>query len=701
MDDQLPDDGLKWFGEGFDGFPKRLPEDCVEYAIHIIDLQLSSIATLRSRLNEIIKAANELKKKHLKDYIWQRESFDLTIHPKFDLTKSATTSTSTTPPHLRGRTNFGDSISDEWLIVYLLHTLSIQFPTAWIQLYDTDGEFLLIEAAASLPKWLNPEIAQNRVWLHAGHLKIIPPSPSSPPRNLSLTEALSTLTTSPSTLLVDPSIEKEAFHRLASYPAAISSSLHHSLTTIPRRLAYILHSHPSSIAAAVEAFYLRDPISLRPLATKDLSTLSFPPEDFVTCSVRYTKVGFAQLRSQVLDPPPAWVGQSPWMGDEKRAMGMKVACGFEMLVGDSQLKDSKVVREVKLLLEDLESGEVALPTDEEIAMWERREDEEGWLDIDYRDFEQELDGKKEGKKGEGFGDESAQENLRKMVSRFQDFLEDDEAGVDGVDDMDDDDDDSASTTSSAPTEQDKDTTSTSPPTPTEEAAFRASIQKTMSMPTHHISESGLLSEARKLALEDEDSSSSNNPEDVDEDEEMRKVIELMESELKGHGALSLDGDGYIRKKTSDSASGKGKGKAKATESGEVKSSDKRSSTTTSSNGKPFFGPERPAHLQPPSATTSKSTSANKPSSSDKAFLRFNNTLPSPPSDDEEEIGPGDLELSSDDEDYGSDYNSVDLTLAKNMLESFKGQAGMGGPAGNLMKALGVGTLPRDEDDRLK
>lgn len=40
MDDQPPDDGLKWFGEGFDGFPKRLPDDCVEYIIYLVDSTL-------------------------------------------------------------------------------------------------------------------------------------------------------------------------------------------------------------------------------------------------------------------------------------------------------------------------------------------------------------------------------------------------------------------------------------------------------------------------------------------------------------------------------------------------------------------------------------------------------------------------------------------------------------------------------------
>lgn len=35
------------------------------------------------------------------------------------------------------------------------------------RVYDTDGEFLLIEAANALPKWLNPEIADHRVCIPA------------------------------------------------------------------------------------------------------------------------------------------------------------------------------------------------------------------------------------------------------------------------------------------------------------------------------------------------------------------------------------------------------------------------------------------------------------------------------------------------------------------------------------------------------
>lgn len=66
---------------------------------------------------------------------------------------------------LRGRTNFGDSIEDEWVIVYILRELSKKHKDLWIKVVDSDGEFLLVEASATLPAWLEPEIADNRVSL--------------------------------------------------------------------------------------------------------------------------------------------------------------------------------------------------------------------------------------------------------------------------------------------------------------------------------------------------------------------------------------------------------------------------------------------------------------------------------------------------------------------------------------------------------
>ena len=59
-------------------------------------------------------------------------------------------------------------------------------------MWDNDGEFLLIEAAYALLKWLKPETATNRVWLRDGLLHIAPlPTAAAPdiPSFLSLKQA--------------------------------------------------------------------------------------------------------------------------------------------------------------------------------------------------------------------------------------------------------------------------------------------------------------------------------------------------------------------------------------------------------------------------------------------------------------------------------------------------------------------------------
>jgi hypothetical protein len=177
------------------------------------------------------------------------------------------------------------------------------------------------------------------------------------------------------------------------------------------------------------------------------------------------------------------------------------------------------------------------------------------------------------------------------------------------------------------------------------------MKEMMGMPTSEIEKSGLLDEARKLALEDAEQG--NGEDDMDEDEETRKVMELMEKELKGHGALNLE----------QKMKQKQKQKHRAKDAAEKASSKGPGKRTV------HFGPERPPGMAASKQATAEDEEAD------------------------EEIGPGDIELSSDDE----EDNDVDLLLAENMLEAFKGQAGMSGPAGNMMRAMGV-NMPRDEDE---
>lgn len=408
--------------------------------------------------------------------------------------------------------------------------------------------------------------------------------------------------------------------------------MHYALITIPRKLTSILHDRPMSVAPATEVFYLRDPIAMKPLQTNS-SELIFPPKDLITVSTRFTKVLYAQLKSQKFDAPVGWkdvlAQTAKESGEVSRSyirleMGMKVTSGFEMLVTDPKNGDSRVVRELKILLDDLATGDASdLPTDEEIAKWKdvTREDDESWLDINFEDFERELQGKsrdkeKSGAPGafgpeppSGFGDAKTQADLKKMVERFEAFLNDDKAGIDGaeMDDMDYDDDEDEEEEAEDSEEEDKDVSF-------DEKEFARMMREMMGMPPEE-GEAEESSISSNVVRKVEEVDSSDEEDDADEANQMRKVMERMEAELNDAGALNLD-----------------------------PTPKKLTALRRKSKAAPEDGPEN-----------------------------------------------------ADSEEDTDDEVNIDFNLAKNLLESFKSQAGMAGPGGNLLGLMGM-QLPRDDDD---
>ena len=522
-------------------------------------------------------------------------------------------------------------MEDEWLIVYILRELSRSFPQIWVRIVDTDGQFLLIEAANTLPTWLNPEIADYRVWLNHGKLLIIPIDQTGAktaqitpkPEVLDLDGAIKCLRKNQLRTLHSPAIEAEAFYRLQKYPKHVSDSLHHARILIPRKLAYILHHDAAYISPAVEAFYLRDPIALRPLQAGDNRNLIFAPIDSVEVSTRFTRIGYAQLKSQSFDPPPAWVDRHIIDRNSKSqdmaVIGMKVACGFEMLLSDPQNQDKKAVREIKLLLEDLETGEDHLPSDTEINGWQMKEDDEKWLDINFEDFERELAGKaKKNTRGVqgGFGDPGAQEHLRKMVARFQDLLDDDAAGIDGAefpDDMDNDDyeDGASSEDAEAPDEPDIEFN---------EEKFAKMMRELLG-----VAESPATAEnnkritkvnrmqSRGISSVSPDKGREEVEDEKEEENEILQNLHEFEQELREVGALDL-------------------------------------------------GLEEP-------------------------FNEFNM---------QHLLANGEINAQTPSDQHVDDADvDIDFNLARNLLESFKGQAGMPGPTGNLMGLMGL-RLPQGD-----
>ncbi|KAN0069812.1 SGT1 domain containing protein [Elaphomyces granulatus] len=526
----MSQEDIEWFKSTFRPIPRpQLPDDSVEYSLYWIPPGPTSAfdaAATRLQLQEAQKSASELTKSLLKDYIWQREAFGLEVAKENGVTL------------LRGRTIYGDSIEDEWVVVYLLRELTKRHNELWVKVVDSDGEFLLIEAAGILPSWLEPEVAENRVWIHNGKLVILKPehdSKKTVTEKLSLQDARRIIEEEPKRLLRSALIEAEAFYRLRNYPKQIEENLHSTLVTIPRRIAYLLYQKPAYISPAVEAFYTRDPISMRTLKNRDCGTLTFPPADFVTVSVKFTRVGYAQFKSQDFPIPRAWSERLPVetssLGNARLEMGMKVSCGFEMLLSDPQNQDKTAVREMKILLEDIDTGDEKLPTDEEILkLWDQRDDDEKWLDISFDDLDGELRGRGRGNDdGEprpgAFGDQSAQENLQRIVASFEKFLNDDSAGFDGADFMNESDSDEEIDGESTSDGEDKDLSF-------DEEEFSKMMREMMGMPPG-FQNVPLLRQPRGKVEELESES------EPDDSQQVEELSRQMEAELRSTGVLDL------------------------------------------------------------------------------------------------------------------------------------------------------------------
>ncbi|KAG0027214.1 hypothetical protein BGZ82_009105 [Podila clonocystis] len=319
-----------------------------------------------------------------KGYIWHKDAFSLrVVSGKGKLIESQ--------PFLKGETRFGDSLDDEWMIVFLLREISKRLPGSIIRVQDNDGEFLLIEAADYIPSWLDPDNSDNRVFIHDGDLHIVPiavtaeekstypatvGSKSKSPklhdalnliRSSDELEDYSTIEDEPQTnnntkttttprirTLADAKIQQAAFGPLAASDSTmnfaekkIQEQRHYARCRIPVDVARILKSKPELITRACEAFYTRDTLAMTTCSrmAKFLPTSASGPAasesrqkvPFVTTAVCFTRTCYAQLMGQQFQPPKSWDGIVPPQGvddpklTKEAELGMKLTCGFEIL----------------------------------------------------------------------------------------------------------------------------------------------------------------------------------------------------------------------------------------------------------------------------------------------------------------------------------------------------------------------------------
>ncbi|XP_021059488.1 protein ecdysoneless homolog [Mus pahari] len=301
-------------------------EDAVEYHLFLIPDKARGTEEHRDILQKYIERIMTQFAPILVPYIWQNQPFNLKYKP----------AKGGVPAHIYGMTKFGDNIEDEWFIVYVIKQITQEFPELVARIEDNDGEFLLIEAADFLPKWLDPDNSANRVFFHHGELCIIPVPrksermswlPMTPP---TIQQALSIISAHPEAVLASESIQAAVDRRISGYPERIEASLHRAHCFLPAGIVAVLKQRPRLLSAAVQAFYLRDPIDLR--ACRVFKT--FLPETRIMASVTFTKCLYAQLVQQKFVPDRrSGYGLPPPSHPQYRAyeLGMKLAHGFEIL----------------------------------------------------------------------------------------------------------------------------------------------------------------------------------------------------------------------------------------------------------------------------------------------------------------------------------------------------------------------------------
>ncbi|KAH1161258.1 hypothetical protein GLYMA_01G022800v4 [Glycine max] len=195
----------------------------------------------------------------------------------------------------------------------------------------SDGDFLLIEAAFHLPRWLNPDSAHHRLFLRDGSLHIVPrnrlPNPS-------LIDSLNFIVNSPHESLASDGIQRAVRKRISNYPEQARKNMHRVRVRVPVSVAQVLKHEPRLISLAVEGFYDRDIDTMKFASRMERFVERGKAEELVCVSVKMSRAMYAQLVQQRFQAPKCYPGmpaRSEKEGFAEAELGMKIACGLEMM----------------------------------------------------------------------------------------------------------------------------------------------------------------------------------------------------------------------------------------------------------------------------------------------------------------------------------------------------------------------------------
>lgn len=157
-------------------------------------------------------------------------------------------------PHIYVSLHFDEDISDEWFIVFLIFKLTQTFDGLIAKLIDSDGEFLLIEAANVLPSWANPETCENRTFIYNGELHIIRE------KYKTLFDLLNNIQEIPYFSKASDKVQDVLKKRISVYPNEIKKRHHKARVFLPEKAVSILQQKPGLVASAIRSICHSDPL---------------------------------------------------------------------------------------------------------------------------------------------------------------------------------------------------------------------------------------------------------------------------------------------------------------------------------------------------------------------------------------------------------------------------------------------------------
>lgn len=120
-------------------------------------------------------------------------------------------------------------------------------------------------------------------------------------------------------------------NKTAAYPEKAIKNMHRVRVRVPASVARVLKHEPSLISLAVEGFYDRDVDSMKDAARME----RFGEGEMVRVSVSMTRAMYGQLVQQSFQAPRGYPmparGEVGREGFVEAEIGMKIACGFEMM----------------------------------------------------------------------------------------------------------------------------------------------------------------------------------------------------------------------------------------------------------------------------------------------------------------------------------------------------------------------------------